>query len=351
MKYVFSLARVVTAALILAFLACPSALSAPVPQPDLTTFTDGSLVVDGVYYPTKADFYQSDYFKQNGLRCGTQPPTGQVNGPEPTLGSASDCSLGQTVIQDEYYLDRAYVIPVVFHVITGSDGVTGNVSDQRIRDQIEVLNQDFRALPSTMGSLGYNTMIQFELAGIDRTANDTWYNDSDEEGFKTTLGWDRNEYLNIYTNTAGGYLGYSYYPQEHAGDVYDGVVLAYDIVGGRNQIGVGEYDQGRTAVHEIGHYLGLQHTFEGGCSNTFTSGDLIVDTNAEETEHYGCSQTSTCSSLDPIHNYMNYTDDVCMQEFTQQQANRMVCSLVNYRPQLYKLRFLTGQLLPLLSQP
>ena len=279
-------ARALALALIFLLLAGPSALATPIVQPAMSTFSDGSVLADGVYYPTRADFLQSDYFRQNGLRCGTPPALNRLNDPEPSLGSASHCTLGQTVIQGEYYLDRAYVIPVVFHVITAAGGVTGNVSDQRIRDQVEVMNQDFRALPGTMGSLGYDSMIQFELVGIDRTANDNWYADNDESGFKSALSWDRQKYLNIYTNTAGGYLGYSYLPQDWAGDVLDGVVIAHDVVGGRNQSGVGEFDQGRTAVHEIGHYLGLDHTFAGGCTNSYTTGDLIVDTNAEDVDAF-----------------------------------------------------------------
>jgi hypothetical protein len=330
---------------------CAAATAAPVPGAAVSTLPDGAVVAGGVVYPSRSAFYTSDYFQQNGLRCGTRPPDNLYGDPQAPLASATDCTLGQTVIQGDYYLPKAYVIPVVFHIITAANGTTGYLSDQQIMDQLEVLNQDFRALPGTMGSLGNDTMIQFELAGITRTANDNWYADNDESGYKNTLGWDRQIYLNIYTNTASGYLGYSYLPQEYAGEWRDGVVLNQETVGGRDQSGEAPFEQGRTAVHEVGHYLGLDHTFAGGCTNTYTTGDLIVDTNAEETDHYGCTQTSTCSSPDPIHNYMNYTDDSCMQEFTSEQANRMVCSLVNYRPELYHLRILTGPMLPLLPAP
>jgi hypothetical protein len=251
------------------------------------------------------------------------------------LKKAGDCSMSRTIIQNEYWPAQTYTIPVVFHIIHKGDG-TGNISDQRVRAQVSVLNQDYGAIAGSAGDRGYNTKIQFKLAGITRTANDNWFNDRDERGFKQALGWDQNRYLNIYVNSASGYLGYSYLPQEDAGDVYDGVVVLYEAVGGRNN-GFDVYDQGRTLVHEVGHYLGLLHTFEGyGCFEGYTSGDLIADTHSENDEHYDCRQTSTCGTPDDIHNYMNYTSDSCMYEFTPEQSNRLVCSLVNYRPQLYQ---------------
>jgi hypothetical protein len=264
-----------------------------------------------------------------------QRPMGHVQLSRP-LKSAGDCTMSRTIIQNEYWPSKTYTISIVFHIIHKSDG-TGNISDQRIRSQVSVLNQDYGAIPGSAGERGYNTKIQFKLAGITRTANDNWFNDRDEVGFKRALGWDQNHYLNVYVNNASGYLGYAYLPQEDAGDVYDGVVLLYKAIGGRNN-GFDAYDQGRTLVHEVGHYLGLLHTFEGyGCFEGYTSGDLIADTHSENDEHYDCRQTSTCGTPDDIHNYMNYTTDSCMYEFTPEQANRLVCSLINYRPQLYQI--------------
>ncbi|MGD2089856.1 MAG: M43 family zinc metalloprotease [Candidatus Aminicenantes bacterium] len=263
-----------------------------------------------------------------------QRPLDHVKSNRP-LKKAGDCTMSRTIIRNEYWPAQTYTIPVVFHIIHRSNG-TGNISDQRIRDQVSVLNQDYGAIAGSAGERGYNTKIQFKLAGITRTANDNWFNDRDERGFKQSLGWDQNRYLNVYVNSAGGYLGYAYLPQEDAGDIYDGVVVLYEAVGGRYN-GFDVYDQGRTLVHEVGHYLGLLHTFEGyGCFDGYSSGDLIADTHSESDEHYDCRQTSTCGTPDDIHNYMNYTSDSCMYEFTPEQANRLVCSLVNYRPQLYQ---------------
>ena len=96
---------------------------------------------------------------------------------------------------------------------------------------------------------------------------------------------------------------------------------------------------GRTLTHEIGHYLGLFHTFQGGCGSAacYTSGDLICDTNAESGPNFSCagSPPSSCCSVDPIDNYMDYSDDLCMEKFTAEQVNRMRCSLINWRPLLY----------------
>lgn len=258
--------------------------------------------------------------------CGTRSPS-FLNRLTASLFSSGDCTMALTSIRDDYYPKIALVVPVYFHVIYKSDG-TGNISDQNIKDQIAVLNKDFRAE-------GYDTMIQFSLEGITRTCNDGWFNDKNENEYKQALGKNQTRYLNVYSNTASGYLGYSYFPQTNAGDTLDGVVVLYETVGGRDN-GFSTYNQGRTLVHEIGHYLGLLHTFEGySCDNGYSSGDLIMDTNPESTDHYSCIQTYSCGEEDPIHNFMNYTPDSCMTHFTKEQANRMVCALINYRPRLY----------------
>jgi|GEM_PF-1859084 len=292
---------------------------------------DGKITVGEQIFNNYSEYFQSDYFKRTGKRCLVKWRN-QENRTAALLRT-SDCSLSRTLIKNEYWPQQTWVIPVVVHNITDKYN-NGYLSDQRINDQIAVLNEDYRALTGTMGELGFDTNIQFELAGINRVKNDNWFEDRDEEGYKSALGWDQNLYLNIYTNTASGYLGYSYLPQEDAGDIWDGVVMLYESIGGRNN-GYDVYDQGRTLVHEIGHYLGLLHTFEGeSCYTGYTEGDLIDDTFPEDREHYGCTETNTCGDPDNIHNYMNYTDDICMSEFTPEQGNRMVCSLFNFRPQL-----------------
>ncbi len=95
---------------------------------------------------------------------------------------------------------------------------------------------------------------------------------------------------------------------------------------------------GRTATHEVGHYVGLYHTFEGcdGSSGCYVGGDLICDTNAQSQATNGCpSSHSSCGSPDPFHNYMDYTNDACIWEFTPEQMNRARCTLINWRPDVH----------------
>ncbi|MGE3544201.1 MAG: M43 family zinc metalloprotease, partial [Kofleriaceae bacterium] len=152
---------------------------------------------------------------------------------------------------------------------------------------------------------------------------------------KEALAWDPTRYLNIYTNDAAGYLGYATFPEESAGTTDDGVVLVWSTVG-RNAPQGGQYNLGRTATHEVGHYLGLLHTFQSGCGDTgapYLTGDLVADTQPESEASYGCTAAaSTCGGgMNPIDNYMDYSDDACMKRFTPEQANRLRCSLFNYR--------------------
>jgi hypothetical protein len=318
------------ASLVLNFSALP--LQAAEADVDFDVMKDGTIKAGPHTFKNFSDYFKSKFFKERG-KCKTQrfPKHKSTAAADAFIeGYPSDCDFTQTVIRSEYWPNDPSTIPVVFHIIYKSDG-TGDISDQRVIDQVTVLNEDYRALPGTMGEQGFDTKIEFVLAGITRTANDKWFRDRGQEYYyKTALAWDVTKYCNIYVNSASGYLGYSYFPQDSAGEWWDGITLLYETVGGRDN-GYPPYDQGRTLVHEMGHYVGLEHTFYGGCCNGYTCGDLIVDTEAEETAHYYCDQTYTCGTPDPIHNYMNYTDDLCMYQFTSEQSNRAVCALVNYR--------------------
>lgn len=265
---------------------------------------------------------------------------------------ASDCTANSTNPAAQYSpenLDEVE-IQVVFHVIRQSNG-NGDVPNSRVNSQIDILNEDFGALAGTPGAPGVDTKIRFTLAtvdpngqpttGIERYNNSTWYQDSGS--YFNSIAWDPDVYLNIYTmGSPGGSsntLGYvPFLPQTGGGSVganSDRVVILNTAVGRNAPIST--YNQGRTTVHEVGHYLGLYHTFQSGCSsgNCNTSGDRICDTNSESQPEYNCpSNSSSCGSSDPVRNYMNYSPDSCMSNFTEQQARRMRCTLEFYRPQL-----------------
>ena len=282
---------------------------------------------------------------RRALRCTTPPRDVTKVGLQP----AGDCAYGSTTPAPQYEPIDVWEIPVVFHVIQRTNG-QGFIPQSLIQSQIEVLNEDFRALPGTPGAPGVDTRIQFKLAkldpngqpttGITYSTNNQWYNDGGQ--YWNSLAWDTTRYMNVYTNNGGGDLGYvPDIPQGGvAGQTRDRIVLYWEVVGRNAPYGV-PYDQGRALTHEIGHYLGLYHTFDGGCAsvaNCYTNGDVICDTNAEATENFDCNAGSTsCGTTDPVHNYMNYSDDTCLWEFTPEQAGRMRCTMLFYRPFVYSI--------------
>ncbi|MDA0630120.1 MAG: fibronectin type III domain-containing protein [Proteobacteria bacterium] len=304
-----------------------------------------SVVSEGITYPTVRAFHESDAFKEGSYRCAThehdmflrsQPGFAQEERTE-------DCTNSLTNIQSDYdpVAGRTVVIPLYFHVIYKSDG-TGYVSRQRIDDQIAVLNDDFGGT-SFGGNSGFDTTIQFELVAVNYVENDEWFTDAGPNApseFKSDLAQNPEQYINIYTNDAGGegVLGYATLPPGSAGTSFDGVVMRHQTIGGRNN-GYGNYDQGRTLVHEVGHYLGLRHTFRDGvCSNTYPTQDLIVDTPAQAEPDYGSSPSSACGVTSAIENFMNYSRDSAMYTFTEEQTNRMICSQTSYRPAGYSFQ-------------
>ena len=295
-------------------------------------------------------FRTSSLFAEDGLRCGT--PSREVREMLYGVtagGDASDCSQFATDPTSDFDPGDTYTINVVVHVIMNDACSTGDVSDSLIQSQIDILNEDFLALAGTNGANGTDTAIQFQLAtvdpdgdpttGITRSCNTTWFNDGG--GYWNSLAWDPNRYMNIYTNTASGALGYvPFLPADNGGanvgQPFDRVVVLWNAFG-RDAPRGPPYDQGRTATHEVGHYLGLEHTFSGGCATAtppgcYTSGDLICDTNSEQSPRFGCPGGAvSCGTTDPTDNYMDYTDDLCMEQFTLEQSRRERCSLEFYR--------------------
>lgn len=233
---------------------------------------------------------------------------------------------------------QSVTIDVYFHVVTSVAG-DGAVSDAQIAKQIQVLNASYAGKTG-----GAATEFRFRLAGVDRTANDAWFQAGigsvAERDMKTALRQGGAADLNFYTNNAGGnLLGWATFPFSYQSDpAMDGVVCAYNTLPGGDlifQLSDGtiiNYSQGDTGTHEVGHWLGLFHTFQGGCAEM--QNDFVDDTPAERIPAFFCTPRDTCKGkpgLDPITNFMDYTDDSCMFQFTPGQATRMLQQWNAYR--------------------
>lgn len=219
-------------------------------------------------------------------------------------------------------------IPVVVHVIQeNSTRAGGNIPDSMIHAQIDVLNESFAGATG-----GAPTAFGFTLQSINRVTNPSWYpinyGSSTERSMKRSLRTGGAETLNLYLgDLSSGLLGWATFPQRSINKLDGVVVLNESLPGGTAT----NYNLGDTGTHEVGHWLNLYHTFQGGCSG---SGDGVSDTPAEASPAYQCpTGRDTCSSagVDPIHNFMDYTYDSCMYEFTPGQASRMLTAWNAYR--------------------
>ncbi|MCU0436596.1 MAG: GEVED domain-containing protein [Raineya sp.] len=237
-------------------------------------------------------------------------------------------------------------IPVVVHVIYNSAVAAENISDAQIQSQIAVLNEDFRKtntdvsqVPSLFAPLAVDTEIEFFLAttsptgtattGITRKSSTRTSWGTADAMKSTTQGgvapWDATRYLNIWVcNIGGGILGYAQFPGGSTST--DGVVISPQYFGSSSK-GTGFYlsapfDKGRTATHEVGHWLNLRHIWgDANCGN-----DFVADTPTQQTSNGGCPTfpKPTCGNTsDMWMNYMDYTDDRCMYMFSAGQKDRM----------------------------
>jgi len=216
------------------------------------------------------------------------------------------------------------VINTYFHVVNQGTGTSnGDLTSTMINDQMQVLNDAF-------ASTGWS----FNLVAVTRTTNATWYNGCDqssaENQMKGALRQGGAADLNVYScSPGGGLLGWATFPSSfNSNPDYDGVVILDQSVPGGN---ADPYNLGDTLTHEVGHWMGLYHTFQGGCAK---SGDLVSDTPAERSSAFGCpTGRDTCNGtgLDPIKNFMDYTDDFCMDHFTAGQDARIDSQMTTFR--------------------
>jgi hypothetical protein len=218
-------------------------------------------------------------------------------------------------------------INVYFHVIDAIDvaglPAVSSVSDAQISDQMTVLNDAYK-----------DTGWSFNPPTIDRRPNATWfvmgYNSVAEHQAKAALRKGGAGDLNIYTaSLTGGLLGWSTFPADYAQRPSDdGVVLLNESLPGGHAV---DYHLGDTAVHEVGHWMGLYHTFQGGCTK---QNDLVADTPAEKSADFYCTDgrdSCRAGGVDPVTNYMDYGTDVCMDRFTPGQGTRMDYQFSAYR--------------------
>jgi hypothetical protein len=274
---------------------------------------DEEFVIEGHSYANQEAFIHS------GHRCATVHPDQMEM---QCIQEEIDAFIAQNPV-----MEATKVIPVAFHVI--HSGNSGKLSSTALNQQINVLNNAY-------APWGYS----FQIVHTCYVDNAAWYNlgygTTAETQAKTALNISPQSTLNFYTaNLSGGLLGWATFPSSLASKpAMDGVVILYSSFPGGS---AAPYNEGDTATHEIGHWLGLYHTFQSGCNK---NNDYVSDTPAERSAAYGCPNgRDTCTGskwpgLDPITNYMDYTDDSCMYQFTAGQDARMDASVATYRKQL-----------------
>jgi hypothetical protein len=252
-------------------------------------------------------------------------------------------------------------IPVVFHVIHTYG--TENITQTQINDQLRIINQDYRKMPGTPGGsstdeLATDMEFEFRLAQFDPAGHPTdgvnrvysSLTDNATDNTKALSYWSSDRYLNIwvvrsiYNSGAGTILGYAQFPwTRNSQPNTDGIIIRYDQVGTIESGSVGQ--GGRTLTHELGHWLGLYHTFQNGCGTESQSctmqGDQVCDTPPASAANYGCSpNTNSCPAdalPDQVRNYMDYSDGNCMNLFTVGQKDRVIAMTGNYRAKAFSV--------------
>ncbi len=268
---------------------------------------DQGFVIGGTWFQDHAAFVES------GARCGTR---------DLSPDQAEAVEAGFRSLMRATTTAAQFEVPVVFHVMMNDSGTIGDVNDAQLQAQLTVLNEAYA-----------DCGVTFTLADIQRHRDDECYRMSNERVCKSRYVVDPYHNLNFYlADLGGGLLGWATFPWSLDKDPdMDGVVILNDALPGGSAFG---YNEGDTGTHEVGHWVGLYHTFQGGC--TFRN-DYVRDTPAEGTATSGCpvsKDTCRAPGVDPVHNYMDYSVDSCMDEFTPGQCSRMNDMLRTYRTDL-----------------
>ncbi len=296
------------------------------------------------------------------IRCGTVDYVNQLKAENPDYERIKlfDESLIQNLLENQAQargMNGVYTIPVVVHVLYKT--TAQNISDAQIMSQIEVLNEDFgrynadtTQTPAGWQNIAGTTPFQFCLAkqdpfgnptnGIERRATSAnSYSSNNTMKYFSSGGldaWDVNRYFNIWVCNLGNFLlGYAEPPSSAHSPEY-GVVITYDCFGRVGTLDA-TYNQGRTTTHEVGHAMSLSHIW--GDDSNCSGSDGILDTPNQEVETYTCPSSfpfyDNCSASGNgvmYMNYMDYTDDICMNMFTNGQTNRMSLAMQSFYPTL-----------------
>lgn len=328
-----SLAFAGAASLLLASPVSHSAERAPAAAPPLRV-EDGNFFFDELFQIGGRTWANQHAFIMSGARCATPHPgdneaqVRELDFVYRQIKAQGSRKPGPNPPPPPPLPPGSVTVGVAFHVIVSSTG-EGILTQGQIDDQIAVLNDSFSGQTG-----GANTAFRFVISSVDYTINDVWFamspGSAAEAQAKAALRQGSATTLNIYSaNPGGGLLGWATFPNGYAQNPSnDGVVLLHSSLPGGS---AAPYNLGDTATHEVGHWMGLYHTFQGGCSKT---GDYVSDTSPERSAAFGCpAGRDSCRGAgpDPITNFMDYTDDDCMFLFTTGQSDRMSGQWTAYR--------------------
>ncbi len=287
------------------------------------------------------------------VQCQPWPQTGSCAGaavsefmalPSSFKASGADCTVHSTNPTAEYDPGPLYEIALVVHLIEHADG-RGRFTNSQVEGQIQRLREDLLAVPGSPGAGSVDLQIRPRLVAVTRTVNSGWFFEPTDDScpYCEELGWDPSRFVNVYVNDLGSPLIGRFYafPQDpqRAKTPKDRIVIDFQFFSGQDS----------TLTHEIGHYLGLYHTFsdgsltQTGCGLTdppgcYTTGDLVCDTAPDHNRHFtgSCQASTDCGNPAPTANFMGTGPESCWHEFTVEQRRRMRCALSLYRSELLR---------------